>query len=313
MKKLNIIALFITIGLFSSCYKEDSLVSKSSEFETRFEFPQGDNSWDKDLIEIAKTYNVYVIYDKFETNDFNRVWASLVSTLDYGSALQTDEQKIFNVNFLKNNIFKYLNPELTSGGMPTYFYLAYDMHSRTILGKSAKSWKFSGMDFYAMCLETAPATEDDGIYYKQKIRPKTESEFIIAKGILLHNIITGLVTRGKINLPTFFETDFDYVTQIKYSENAKGDKDYYLTRGFSDKISGNERFSMTYPTSIASVSKTQNFISYMHTAIFYTRDEIIEKYNAYPKILKYYDLTIKYLKDNYKWDIAKATEKPIID
>ena len=40
------------VALLSSCYDEDSLTPGDRVIESRFEFPQGDESWDKDIQKI---------------------------------------------------------------------------------------------------------------------------------------------------------------------------------------------------------------------------------------------------------------------
>ena len=61
--------------LFFSCYNEDTLTDDASgEDLVRFEFPQGTNSWDDDVVAIKEKFNVCIIYKDFQASDLNRTW-----------------------------------------------------------------------------------------------------------------------------------------------------------------------------------------------------------------------------------------------
>lgn len=308
MKRFNIIFVCTLLAMLHSCYKDDVLVSESTEYKPRYEFPQGNDIWDKEIIEIANTYGVYLIYDQFQPNDFNRVWTGGTS-VSIGSPLKDEEQKMFYVNFMKHNLFKHLHPALTNRGMMLYYYLAYDMQEISVLGNMGQNWKFGGLDFTAICFETHPKSETDGQFYSQKTRPKTEAEFRTLRGVALNNAITTIFKREKIVAPDYFKSDFDYKTPIETLANRKDSANYYLKRGFSDRISSLTSFLLSTP-SLVQLNPLTNCQAYVQLAIYHTRDEIVVKYEKYPKILNYYDLTVKYFKDKYDWDITTATEKP---
>ena len=60
-KNILILALFVTV-LFG-CYDEDKIVPlEPGEGMVRYEFPQGENAWDQDIVEISEQFGVYLIY-----------------------------------------------------------------------------------------------------------------------------------------------------------------------------------------------------------------------------------------------------------
>ena len=78
--------------MITGCYNENDVTPSGNYSVLRFEFPQGNNSWDKEIEEIHNIYGVYLIYKDISTQDLNRKWTSLVTgKLYYGNDL-TDEQ-----------------------------------------------------------------------------------------------------------------------------------------------------------------------------------------------------------------------------
>ena len=64
-KNILILALFVTV-LFG-CYDEDKIVPlEPGEGMVRYEFPQGENAWDQDIVEISEQFGVYLIYKDYK-------------------------------------------------------------------------------------------------------------------------------------------------------------------------------------------------------------------------------------------------------
>ena len=67
-KNILILALFVTV-LFG-CYDEDKIVPlEPGEGMVRYEFPQGENAWDQDIVEISEQFGVYLIYKDYKEGD----------------------------------------------------------------------------------------------------------------------------------------------------------------------------------------------------------------------------------------------------
>ena len=90
-QKLFIIALSC-IFMMTGCYHEDDVTPSGNYSVLRFEFPQGDNSWDKEIEEIHNKYGVYLIYKNVTAQDLNRKWTSLgTGKLYYGNDLTSEQ------------------------------------------------------------------------------------------------------------------------------------------------------------------------------------------------------------------------------
>ena len=94
---------------------------------------------------------------------------------------------------------------------------------------------------------------------------------------------------------------------------TENNENYYKKRGFPGQMSGTNGYvTIGALRNIASTSPKENLINYMHLAIRYDRDSVLVMYpqEKYPKIIRYYDFTVNYLKNNYKWDVAQAAILP---
>ena len=141
--------------LFFSCYDEDTLtVDESGEDLVRFEFPQGTNSWDDDVVAIKEKFNVCIIYKDFQASDLNRTWTGAAGNQSYfGDELTSDEQAKFMIGFMKDHVFAYLSPQITQKVFPMYYYMVYDCHVPFVFGpydlKAPVKTIFDGMDYWA--------------------------------------------------------------------------------------------------------------------------------------------------------------------
>ena len=144
--------------LFFSCYNEDTLTDDASgEDLVRFEFPQGTNSWDDDVVAIKEKFNVCIIYKDFQASDLNRTWTGSIGSQTYfGEGLKSDEQAEFMISFMKNHVFAYLNPAITQKVFPMYYYMVYDCHAPFVFGpynlKAPMKNIFDGMDYWSLCM-----------------------------------------------------------------------------------------------------------------------------------------------------------------
>lgn len=56
--------------------KKKQIIPRSSELPSRFEFPEGDDGWDHELMEIYKKYTTMLIYKNLDSADFTRSWVA---------------------------------------------------------------------------------------------------------------------------------------------------------------------------------------------------------------------------------------------
>ena len=67
----------------------------------------------------------------------------------------------YYVEFMKKHIFAYLNPPITSKVLPMYWYLGYNVYSKSVLevgGVILASWivpiheNYDGLDYWCTCM-----------------------------------------------------------------------------------------------------------------------------------------------------------------
>ena len=87
--------------LLSACYHEDDIIPSEKTMVLRFDFPQGNNSWDEDLVKINEEFGVCMIYKDIEEGDYNRSWTGGgVFAAEFHGQDLNDEQAQFLYEFL---------------------------------------------------------------------------------------------------------------------------------------------------------------------------------------------------------------------
>ncbi len=318
MNMRYIILCVLFFPFFTACEKEGTLTPRNTDLTLRFKFPEGNNPWDQDLVDIFEKYATVAIYKNLDSTDFVRSW---VVSGGLGVMGQTgkpldDELAAVYTDFLKNHVLTFFKPELVQGILPNYIYLAQDLRTKMYAGgDNSLPIYWDGQDFWAFCLKMDPKGLSPWTTCFDL--PKTPWEYKLRRGVILQNIISKIVTKGKVTVPVEFVEDFDYKTAITSSEAALNDNDpnYYKTRGFPGQFLVTSFLKFTTYNSIRYVNPEKNFTSYLHLSMRYSRDSVLILYPAekFPKIIKYYDFTVKYMKDNYDWDLTEMERWPVID
>ncbi|WP_065219185.1 MULTISPECIES: hypothetical protein [Butyricimonas] len=315
MKYKNIFSLIFLLATLVACDDEKKLYPRSEDASSisRFEFPQGSNPWDQDLEEIANAFGTIPIYTAFDTLDLNQAWSGTFTIKYYGEPL-SDEYAIFYTDFFKNHVFGFLKPELCKGVLPNYIYLVDDLRQVGAFtgGYVPLLCFWGGLDYWAFSFR---AKEENLAYldygsiiirpYKPYDLPKTPWEYKMRRTVILQNILAKMVEKGKIAIPADFQTGgvFDYSKKISISVNAEN---YYMKLGYPGRMLETAYDFTSLQTNVTMDAKT-NFASYLKLGMRYTRDSVLIKYpeDKYPLIIRYYDFTVKYMKDKYDWDITR--------
>lgn len=198
MKKY--IYVLLATALLVSCYKEDKLsVSENVNVEL-FSFPQGTNSWDKDIEQIYKDHNVKLVYKDFNSTKFNGSWLTGSNDNEFFGTDLTDEQVQFNVKFFKDEIFKYLSPAITKDCFPEYIYMCYDAFR---LEKEKKAFPtrlyVSNPGYWISCLEGT--LKLDGTTRDSIDLPTTAMLRREARGRIFQRIFCLAIKKGNIKPP----------------------------------------------------------------------------------------------------------------
>lgn len=223
--------LFLAVLLILSCYKEENLTASEEVQIEPFEFPQGDNSWDKEIVEIYEKYGVKLVYKDFNSVKFNGSWKAADNKNEFFGEDLNEEQVKFNVNFFKNEVFKYLSPELTKECFPKYIYMCYDAY-RLENKKNAFPARLvvSNPGYWISCLEGT--LKLDGTTRDSIDRPETPIQLREARGRILQRIFCMSILKGNIKPPTELSKEggiIDYITPVRFSKGTTIKKEVNLT------------------------------------------------------------------------------------
>lgn len=311
MNRLKIVLYgFICMLLLSACYHEDEVIPSDKEMALRFEFPQGNNSWDEDLVAIYEKFGVCLIYKGFEEVDFNRSWTGggFGGVTSYRAESLNDEQALFYTNFFKNHVFAYLYPELTQKVFLTYYYMVYDLHAAwitpTMVVKSDVTYA-DGLDFWASCLEG----EVNPLFGTQTKRPTTAVDYLKCRGIILKRIFEKALDVRNIVMPESFNAGIDYYTKLETGPGYEEDDNYYVKRGFPGIIDLNfNGFSPFY----TSITPQANFLQYICLGIRYSQEELEKIWSSsmYPLLYEKRQFVINYMKETYNIDLEEINRGP---
>ena len=302
------------MSLLQSCWEEDDIIPSEQEMALRFEFPQGNNSWDEDLVAIQEQFGVCMIYRDLDSSDMSRSWTGGGGfSATYEGENLTDEQAEFYTNFFKNHVFAYLTPEITQKVLPPYWYMMYDLNAVTQWGtlelKSEQRLYTGGLDFWASCLEGRlnPLTGT------QIERPETAEEYLSFRGWILCTIFTEACSNGNIVIPEEFHTGFDYQTEITYQTGYEDDENYYIRRGFPGRMV-NDKFNFSALQRVSYTSRTDNFVQYLNLGMRYSKEEYEALWPSsdYPFIYEKRQFVIDYMKNTYNIDLEAIQRGPQI-
>lgn len=318
MNKIRYFLFLSFISCLASCYTEDKLTldTDSSEMVLRYSFPQGTNSWDDDIVEIQKTYGFYLIYKELRDDDFNRTWlAGHGNTKNMGESL-TDDQAEFSVDFFKSHVLNFFPPKLLDRVAPTYIYIGYDVVEYSFDDYYNKEYfdpmatLVDGVDFWSFCLETVSSKQLENLE-----RPLTPQDVFNVRGKFVYVIVDEILKFGKIAVPDEFYTDFNYTTAFVNKIPISGipDVNHCNVRGFTGELKSFD--TKSYSTNLSAISNTspeKNFYQYVKHTMRFTKEEFLQKYpeSKFPKMIKYFDSVVKYLNEDYQWDLNKVSIIP---
>ena len=297
MWKLAIVGcLFFMVG----CDDEKALEATPYTEEMPFEFPQGKNQWDREIQKIQEDMGVYIVYKDFQTKDLNRGWViPRPQDIFVGEGL-TDVQVPFYFNFVRDNLFRFLNKDFVRPILPKYFYLVNDLHVES--NKERKydvSDKFDGLDFWAIS------------FTDEKIEKLKDEDVKQRRNRMVYAVILKGLEDGFVAEPAGFTDGVDYRKALSYyPTNA----DYFLNRGFVHYVK--EDFTVESPINDIGVltNKNADFLCYVRQILFETPEKFKAKYPQadYALINRRYQMVLNHFKKNYHLDLsAIALGEPV--
>lgn len=343
MKSIYNIWVFIVCLTLASCYEEDPITPTDSGNTGRFEFPQGDNSWDDDIYDIYNKFGVRLIYKDITEKEFTKSWTSGSGGMGialHGTGSYSNEMTQFYVTFMKDHIFQYLNPQITEKVFPMYWYLTFDFYGAyswmPTLWNPLKSHSDLGfLDAWLTCFWGQHVNfmvfDDTGNLnpleqWQSPISGNKES-YSIRRFLIINDVIEGAIERGNIVMPEEFDTGFDHTTKLVTNDfpEDKLDPNYYIARGYPGNINtSSAKYSKPVGTYPSSAEKT--FLGYVQILMRLNAEERESTFSLsnYPFAKEKFDFVRKYMRDKYNidteaiangpenWDITPYPELPAI-
>ncbi len=322
MKNIIYLIVILSATLLVSCYKEEPLTQTPAENADRYTFPQGSNSYDVAANEVFKKFGVKIIYKEYRDVDFNLSWTNpAVGKIGYDIP---QEQEKDAVEFIVNNIFSFLTPDVTKKILLPFFYVADSICQKTITSNAtttlesvaAYPYIYNGLDYWSFCWNGASQwTKLNGTLISSSLptqRPVTSHQKFYRRGVMLKEIFKRAVANGNIKIPDGFANGFDFTTAIKYAVGTEDDVNYYKKRGFPGQMINVNNFDLTQLTLVSRTGPMQIFTDYLHLCMRYQADsiEILFPKAKYPLIHNKYPIVIDYMKNTYDIDLSLIAKKP---
>lgn len=321
---MNKLLYTIAIGaaLFSTACtpSEDDIIPSGNYSVIHMDFPQGNNSYDQDLVKIHDDYGTYVLYKDIWTADLNRKWIHQSTDNKYFGEDVPEEYREFYVKFLTQEVFGNLTPQLkTILGelMPLKIFFVHNFHGEvagtgtdpTPVEKPLGN-KMDGFDFWAFSFspETVDGTDDTNMRMN--------------RSTILFAVLKEAYARGLFSEPEGLRDGINFSTALKYKDTDATNVNYLLTRGFPwymyDTFGGSTELE-NYGSHSASYYNLTNsdksyyrdyFLEFVKVSLYYSPEQLAEKYPAekYPLLARNIELTVNAIKSQIGIDLSEIAK-----
>lgn len=282
----------------SACTDDDlGTVEKASVL--RFEFPQGNDAWDREFNQIAEDWGMYVIYRDIDSMVLNRSWTNPSSgAVSYMGDPVPDEYMPVYLDIVKNSLLGPLDKHNESHRkqLPIYFFLLNNF--RDSQGKTMQI-NTNGFDYWVLSFTDAELASGLNAVTKHKIA--------CTFGYLP---ISSAMAEGTLVIPDEFIRTTDYTSPIateingRFFYDAHDSINFFLRRGFLPETTvefvenpgpayngtpgwmpwipgmpGNETFTRNpnYERDVE-VRYVNDFMNYIRSAMMYTEEQLKAKY-----------------------------------
>lgn len=175
----------------------------------RFEFPQGNNPWDKEIEQIANDWGMYIIYKNVDSTNLNQVW----TMPDFRNPIYvcdepSDEQIQEYLRIIEEGLLTTLDKtkENDRKQLPVYLYLVNNFRDNNqkseTYGKTVQI-KLDGFDYWSLSF-----TDQE---WEEGISTETTHKITCAFG---YPKIEAALLSGEISVPAEFSRISDYSTRI---------------------------------------------------------------------------------------------------
>lgn len=314
MKIKNILILSLILTSIS-CVKDVDIIPSSASETSQHKFPEG-TRFDDIAIEIFEKLDIKILWTNVQNKDVNKSWISTGGDKEFGTLSEENAEK--SIHFLNDHVFSKMNKELFFTVLKPNIYILYDFNSPAMVGFPMFGfypipYDLDGMDSWSFSLfglsGDEAASKYPWYYPNTHKLPETDNDILKYRTGLFYKLFEKLIENGVIEIPQDFFDEFDYITEILYSESDADNENFYMNRGFCGFF--NPVSAVFSP--LRGSTPTNNFIYYMFLVAVHGRDAIINKeagisnedikFGNYPLVIKYYDLVHNYMKDKYDYDL----------
>ena len=156
IKQLYRVLLLALLGL-ASCTDDDGVGTVQRVDLLDFEFPQGNDPWDREIEQIAKDWGMYIIYKNVDSTHLNRMWTTpIYNDPIYVCTTPSNEEIQIYLDLVKEWLLGGMdkNKEEDRRSLPYYLYLVNDFNdgnprSQTYQ-KNHIQFKKDGLDYWSL-------------------------------------------------------------------------------------------------------------------------------------------------------------------
>ncbi|MBO4606435.1 MAG: hypothetical protein J5682_00870 [Prevotella sp.] len=252
-KILILLSLGALLG-FSSCSEEEITPSADNRL---VEFPQGNNSYDAEIVQIYQKYGTQMLY---RYSDAMFRW-QITDQLGYVSRPADEQYVDAAVRFIKNNCFQFYREDSLKAYLPYRIYLARDL---------GRLFQYSGLDAAGNNVSirdtiwhTAATNGYANLCFGlacQRLTTLSDDSLRLAKGELNAALLTNAISQGNIRVPTTFTKE--EVSNVNWSNYVGSYNTYGLLEYLDAKT----------------FTAAQDFVVFLKYLIAYPKEMFDERY-----------------------------------
>lgn len=301
--KPYLLALALCAGLsLTGCYSEEALTPTPIEDELLFTYPQGSDTWDREIQTLQEKFGTYITYREITQGILNRAWVNQDAMRVLVGYQIPDEQMPAYMDFITQQFLDFVDVRYAHY-LPRYIFLLDGLHFEgpDISRVTYQFGKFDGVDFWAVSFNEKQFDAQENL----KLTVKEERT---RRCLLNYNLIYKAIDGGEIEAPVGFTTGIDYNTEIQYLRPAASD--YYLTRGFVDSVDPGFSEGETNRFSVGVMrAKNADLLAYVRKILYSTPSEFEAQYADYDLVLKRRQLVVDHFLD-LGWDLNAISNGP---
>ena len=252
-KILILLSLGALLG-FSSCSEEEITPSADNRL---VEFPQGNNSYDAEIVQIYQKYGTQMLY---RYSDAMFRW-QITDQLGYVSRPADEQYVDAAVRFIKNNCFQFYREDSLKAYLPYRIYLARDL---------GRLFQYSGLDAAGNNVSirdtiwhTAATNGYANLCFGlacQRLTTLSDDSLRLAKGELNAALLANAISQGNIRVPTTFTKE--EVSNVNWSNYVGSYNTYGLLEYLDAKT----------------FTAAQDFVVFLKYLIAYPKEMFDERY-----------------------------------